>query len=1089
MSLEDKAEENIVDASVDETKDSDFDEKKKSRFTSLKSRGIFLAISIVMGIILTLLALPGFFDNSSLKFKVEQKASEFLGSSLSINEGLEIAFFPQPSIIAHKVLIQNYKNDGKVYNIYSEQIRINLSFSQFLQNNFKIRKITLVTPSVESFYEINSGNTRQNKFTEIANTILQNPATNDTQNLSKGLSSNLFAIDKFDTKNFSINNLSAFEIEQGNLTSYDKISRKKEIENIFGKLKISEDKIQSSGKFTNQGINNEFKLVAHFNANPDKQNSILELNSSAAHIVIKGAFTSKNEGLTNSHFIGKLDAEIFELRSFYHGYISNNNAIYEKLKPNLQSIKISSDLKNKGGEISFENIIINSGVIEGNGSALVDLTSELPKLDINLDLNSLDLDKIWSGDRIETKEEKKLSSEENNQDDSTETLSQSSPDKTPADSTEVKADETTKNETKKPDELNLKITSRIKDFDLSSEIKIKTVKFLDGEIKDLSLYLTISKEGKILILPIIFQIPGEASVRINGALDNDSDLPKFIGKIDISGQNLGEGLRWIKLESKNLKFDNLKDYILYSDLMLLPNKIVLNNLYLSLNKGESEFLGEVQIDSSAKITNTTTKFQVSTFNIDDFFSTSGNSSYLSPGSLLQKLLWLNSISSNNNVDLTFDKLIYKDEEFANPSSLKLNFGQGYLKVTELTIKSKKTDLQAVLGIDISNQNPEFNLDILADKLHYKSDQTQENNNDTSKTPAQKKTFVDQLFALPSLEGFNGNVAIVAQSFTIDDLDLENVKLNGKIKDGLIPEAKFDCELYNGSLNYKGTIGVKIDKILNGNISANKINFGSLLQDTVGTRNIAGVANISANITSVARSKEDFVKTLNSEIKFSSNAPTVTSYGLNDLVNKMFYPANFHQELQIPEKIIENPASKTTLKQASGTISIDQNKGGQFSINFSTTAANGVFAGKVDLSTNEIDGTSNVIFVTGSRQKQIPINIATALKGNIDNGIAINSNLDQVRQYLRLPTLNPVTKTTTPAPATTTDTKIPNTNVPNQPTDSNANKTTNSPNMVNSDLQNQGLKLQEKKQIDDVMIQLQNNVPANSPNQINPNPIQ
>lgn len=1049
------AENQVPESEVEEIKNDQIDEnalgEKKARkinLSSLKSRTLLLIIAFIASLFLLLIAIPGFFDNSALKFRIAQKTSEFLNANLTINGEVKVALFPYPAIIAEDVLLQNYKKDGQVYNLYSKSVKIKLRTLKFVQKEFVIRAITFSDAALEIYYEANSENSRQNKFTEITEKFTKDSPEVSERKLGANTSSELFLVESFEPSHFSHSNFPTIEIENGLITSYDKMSRKREITDISGKALVDEEKIRASGKFTNEKISNDFKLTANFKSEASKYNSSLELNSSAMNLTIKGSFTSDNHGIFNSDFSGNVEAEIFEIRSFYKDYISNNSAIYNKFKPNTQSIKISGEVKNKGGEISIEQILINSNLVNGKGSALVDFTSELPRIDVSLDLENLDLDNIWSNDRVETNLTSHDESLTVDNDKTTEGLSKQN--SAPTNSNEINAsadatavdtkpnntttDASVKQDLSAPsltneesEILNLEIANKIKNFDLSSEIKIKTVKYLEGEIKNLDLYATISADGQILILPMIFNIPGNAMVRVNGTLVSNSELPKFIGKIDVSGKNLGDSLKWLHLQSQNLKFDNLKDYSLYSDVMLVPNNITLSNFYLNLNSGQSEFLGEIKIDSSTKITNISNKFRISSFNVDDFFLTSGQNFYLSSGSLLNKLLWLNDIASVNNVELNFDKLIYKGEEFSDPASLKFNFGQGYFKITDLLLNSGKTNSQASLSLDISEQNPGFELNVVADNLHYEASQIKKSNDPKDAQNLKEINVADQFFALPSLEGFGGNIAITVNNLKLDNLTISNAKLSGKLRDGNIPESFITCNIYGGNLEYKGLLGIKVDKIFNGNLTLSSIALEKLLPDLVGIKNISGTANISANITSVTDSKEDFIKQTDSEIKFST-VPTIAGYGLTNLVNKMFYSANFRQELQNPEKILFNPSVSTTFKKASGTIVINKSKEGKFSINLTNPAANGILSGKIDLATNSIDGLTNIIFVTGSRQKQIPLNIATALKGNM-NDISYVNNLDQVRQYLGLATLRPAsvaTKSqaiTTEAPASS-DSKAP-----------------------------------------------------------------
>lgn len=118
---------------------------------------------------------------------------------------------------------------------------------------------------------------------------------------------------------------------------------------------------------------------------------------------------------------------------------------------------------------------------------------------------------------------------------------------------------------------------------------------------------------------------------------------------------------------------------------------------------------------------------------------------------------------------------------------------------------------------------------------------------------------------------------------------------------------------------------------------------------------------------------------------------------------MFAPQTYRQELLTPEKLLFNPEAKTIFKQASGTIQINGGKDGKVRINISAPAMNGILSGTFSTEDRVIDLLFNAIFLTGDATKQTPINIATNLRGKTDN-ILQSTNIDQVRQYLGLSTM-------------------------------------------------------------------------------------
>jgi hypothetical protein len=1005
-------------------------EESKTFYQSLfKSEGLRIGFAVFSVIFLLFFCAPFLLNNAALKFQLEQKISQISGANVVIHGNLKVAFLPSPTITATDVLLQNYrvkKSENEVeeiYNLYAKAVEIKLVTFKFSNSQFA-RKIIFTDAILEKHDSAELMLDRKDKFTEAADKFTETSAAEEGKKADFGISAKLFSVKDLSAKS----DIPSISVINGEAIIYDHLERKTEIKEINSEIKISADKISSSGSFGSEDVISNFKLSVDLKS---QSNSSFEMNSSVMNLRIDGIFSGENRGILGSDFKGKIEAEIFNLKSFYKSYIGGNSVISNKLKYSTDPIKLSADIDSQSKEIALQNLLINSSLIGGKGEIELNFANKIPLIDINLDLENFDLDGIWSGDSVSIPiSEKNEITEPECVDELVETVPAEAATEgeksviiATADqekSDEEKAKEAAEAESKKIEPINFNFTQKIKDFDLTAEIKIKNTKYLEGEIKDVDLYLTVSKGGEILVFPMIFRIPGEGTFRVNGVLDNTAEQPKFVGKFDASGKSLKDVLKWLSIESQNLKFDSLQDYALYSDILLSPNKTILDSFYLNLNSNQSEFLGEIHIDNSDKTPNITSKFHVSNFKIDDYFLTSGQNAYLSPGSLLKKLLWLNDISSNNNFEITFDKLIYKDEEFTDQSA-KLKFGPGYLSVADLKFNSDETNLSANLSVDISDKNPKFDMSIAANKLHYstaqkaqpKADQPASEEAKIVAEQPKQQNFFDQFFAFPSLENFRGNILLKFDDLLIDGVAMTDFNMSGKLKDGGFENSELTCTLYGGSLSYKGLIGIKNNKTINGNLSFNNASLQPLLSDLVGIKNVSGVANISTNVTSSSDRKEGFAKNLSSEIKFSANMPIVDGYGLSDLVKKMFSVQTYRNELMEPEKILINPASQTIFKQASGTIQIGDGKGeGRVRINVSAPAINGILSGKINLTNNSSDILFNAIFLTGSRQKQTPINIATSIKGAM-NDISQSTNSDQVRQYLGLPKLKTVVEVTAP----------------------------------------------------------------------------
>lgn len=968
-----------------------------------KSEGLRIGALVFFVIILLVFALPFFFNNAALKSQIVQKVNQISGANFTINGDVTINFLPYPSITVGDALLQNYKpkSTNKTYNFYAKSVRIIFPVFNFSDDVF-VKRIIFTDAILESYVGTDNFSSHENQLTKIIAEFTKNSPAQESKSTS-GISAKLFSVGEIKSSASIVDAVKEVVVENGEMIIYDRLTQKKEVKSINVDAKINEKKISAHGNFNSENIVSNFKFLAQFNSQSNQPDSLLEMTSPVMSMNVKGNFTSENRGIVDSDFRGKIEAEIFELKSFYKSYVSGSDVVFGKLKYSSKPIKISADIANKSQEITIKNLLINSVLANGSGEIELDLAGKIPLIDLNLNLENFDLDSIWSGETVAINAMATNQNDpQNNVVEIAEISANGAEKNNDVDKSEELSEQTTSDPiaTKQTSPIDFNLAGKIKDFDLTAEIKIKNATYLEGEIKNLNLYATVSNQGEILILPMIFTVPGDGLFRVNGVLDNSTGLPKFVGKFDATGKSLGEIFKWLKIESQNLKFDNLKEYSLYSDMLLLPNSLALNNFYLNLANGQSEFLGELKIDNSSKSANITSRFQVSDFNVDSYFLTSGQNAYLSPGSLIKKLLWLNDISANNDAFFSFDKLIYKGEEFP-AQSVKLKFGRGYLEIGDLNLQSAKTNLKASLTVDISDKRPLFEMNISADNFHYDTmHKTSEIADQAATKTIQNRNFFDQFFATPSLEGFSGNISISLNNFEIDDLKIKDVKFGGKLKDGNIEAAELACDLYGGSLSYKGFIGLKQNKTINGNLSFNNADMQPFLSDLMGIKNVSAIANISASVTAVASKKEEFSKQLSSEIKFSANAPSVDGYGLNDLVKKMFALQNFRQELQNPEKILLNPQSKTIFKQASGTIQINSGKEGRLRINVTAPAVNGILSGAISAENKTIDASFNAIFLTGNRQKQTPINIATNLKGKL-GAISQSTNLDQVRQYLGL----------------------------------------------------------------------------------------
>jgi len=970
------------------TKFFDFIKKTESRL--MKSETLVIVLPIILVVVILLFYVPLLFSNESLKVELQQKISQYTNSDFSIKGPVKITLLPRPSVIIEDAILKDYIiDDTKKYEVYVKKLRIKLSFLSTLIANFSVSSIEASGGIVVSYNK----DSKIEKRTDAIDELIDKAVKNNNKSSGK-INATLFSLGNADLKKIDIINFPKLFIDNIDFVYYSKIGNAGKINNVSGQIKFSKNKIIGSGKFTKEGFVNNFKI--DIKPESKMQDSSIDIFSDFFKLKIIGGFY--NSKIPNQkfgkYFSGKVDMEVYSIKDFYKSYVVNKGFIYNHLNDSTKPVSVRSSVIKNNSEIALDNIIINSSIINGRGFVNIDQSSDIDIIDARLFLEKIDLDNIWNNELVaknqitidnknnQLSENKNIETKQNN------------------DEIDPSKDIDTKSDINES-ELSLNLTKDLRDVDFTLETKISRVKYLGDEIKNVDGYITISKQAQILVMPIQFEVPGKGFIRVSGVIDNRGDV-KFIGKIDGNGESLADFIRWMKLESQNLKYDNLRNYSFYTDILMIPNITSLNNLYFNINNQESEILGDIKIDYDNNSTNIISVLNIREFKVDNYFLTSGQNSYLSKGNLIKKLLWLNDVSSKNDLVVKFDKLSYKNLVFKD-NFLSAKFGKGYLRIDNANFKDENFDINLKLDIDISLSDPKLDLSASSQSFYYKTPQNTILLDDKNFVENPKKfsiNFIDQIFALPSLESFNGNISLDFKNCNFDGFNIRNVKVDSKLRSGVIEFSNLSASIYGGEFSYAGSASVKFDKALSGNFTLNKVESGPLIKDLFGITKINGLSNISASISSYGENKNDFIKNINSDIRFQSSKVNVRGYGLNDLAKKMFNPNLYLEDLKNIEKILFNDNSETSFKQASGRFLVSRGKENRLKIDLSSSIANAIINSKFELADLSFEGLANVLFITGNRQRQIPINIATSFKIRQDESRQ-NSNLDQVNQYISL----------------------------------------------------------------------------------------
>ena len=671
--------------------------------------------------------------------------------------------------------------------------------------------------------------------------------------------------------------------------------------------------------------------------------------------------------LLKSNFTGTLSANIASPKALFNKYFPQDNLLYRKINA-TQPLNISANVNNQNGEIKIENIVMKSQLLDGNGSIMANWTAKKPKINADFNLNNIDINSVlFSGvlnngsDMIQSENKIIQQFLDNNKtklmDDNKSTVLESATDKTALSNRFV-----------------------FNNIDLTATIKIKTAKYYNGNLQDINLSILTADDGKIL-LNSTATIEG-GLLKADGTLENDNDIPKFIGRIEVDGKDLSQSLSWLRLSPENLKAQTLSQYNLVAHLLIMPDFIVFSNLNLLINNGKNIITGDLTLDDSSSGSVSSANLNINYLDYDDYFVNDSKNSYLLADRLLNKLLWLKTISSNYDVYLSFNHLTYQDNNFDN-QSLRVKLGQGYLKFADINLSSPNLDIKGNIDIDIKNTTPTLNLDIVSNNFQLNST---------------KNNLEGQFFNLTSLEDFSGKVAIKIANFKLNDFQSNDIIISSQLRNGVIDFDDFNFKIYSGTAKYKGLIIFKSIKTINGSLELVAISNKQLLSSILNINNISGASNVSAIINSSAGNISEFFQNLNGKAQFISGNIIIDGFGLYDLAVKMAQPSVYKTELTNLDAILYANNSQSSFKDASGAIEFQKGANTtKFNIKASDVGINGIVYGDINKE-QAFDASGNFIFITGTKLKPVPVNFAVNFKGNV-GAIKQQTNYSQIEQYL------------------------------------------------------------------------------------------
>ena len=547
----------------------------------------------------------------------------------------------------------------------------------------------------------------------------------------------------------------------------------------------------------------------------------------------------------------------------------------------------------------------------------------------------------------------------------------------------------------------------------SAEIKVNELLINGQPIKNIDLYSDIF-EGRFILNQSKFDLPGKASLTVDGALTHNDIRPKFDGHIVLDAPNFTELAKWLSIDEKTIKQFNNESLSLKTSLSVIPRSIRFDNI--SMQIGDLRSIGSFSVRHYGEprlYIRSTMRFNMVDFDkcgassqFDEFIAGLYSYDYDKSGAKVADLTgdfsWLRQFGYNLNFDFLFDRSKFKDAEY-NQLNITGRVAPNSLSVDHFAFNSEDVTLNADWTLSTLDIMPKINANIHFDYLHDSF--LQKIWPSASYLEDKKNKAYSELVSLGdinnnginyySLNSVNCELNLTINDYVSDALTYQNLSTRAVINDGIVNISALSADIFSGKLKAVGNFVIN-SLITNGvaTYTFNNFNSQELLQYLTNFPRLEGYFGASGSFSSKGSTFEDLIANLNGTHAFIGKAVNLENIDIGEIVKVTENRQPLENRIKALNYYLVNGV--TVFDDVKGSLIIEKGSGLFKDVYFSNARVSGAYSAKVDLKNNLIGSLAKISFIPSGQAT--PLSIDFSSNGRLDQ-LQTTMNLDQVNQYL------------------------------------------------------------------------------------------
>ncbi len=875
------------------------------------------------------------------------------GRQVVINGAVSGSLLPLPHVVATNVQISNMAGASTEQMVQATALEVQLKILPLLQGKVEASSITLNKAVIQ--LEVLENGKKNWDFSEVL--------------ASSGV------------KNSSITALTVANSEV--------ILRKNSSQFLqaLAKTNLSIDFTSLSGPFAVTGSYLANQSRQRFTATIGKKiaGSDTEISWQLSTPYADFAFAGKMAGndANTTTVMGKLTASTSDINNTFYTLFGAGS---QRNREGGQPLKATADALFTGKEITLDNVLIDSPVMQGSGriKTFFDAT---PIVDIILNIDTLNIDALQHH-AAQGKNHK-----------------QSTPSR-------IKYSGLTL-----PNNINALLY-----------MTLKRVTYHGKDIENIVVNSDLFNGG-IEIYPSVAQLPDNTKIEVAGSITSNGIRPAFDGTLVMSGAKFGDMVDWLGVNHYDLPLEKFLKFTLKTQVSMTPKEVRLSEMDAVVD--QYNISGLLNVRHGSGIPEINTNIMLNTLNLDDTFIVSKAAEWLQPfyeQSMAEsggEFQWLRKFPVRIGGEVTVADLQYNKRLFRNPLFI-FHVVPGSVKWDKIAINSDMASFNGEAMLDIRALRPKIHLNLKGDKLDMAifSPPVEEKQLDTNGEVDAKASISPKNMPRPAVGGqatwspkefhfwrfdkFDGDMQAVLEHFIYQNIPIKKLETTVKLGDGVLSVEALKGKVFDGMLLAKGGMGFAPPSMSFSFALANG-KLEEFLTALTAINSFSGYFSVSGSLTMQGSSPAMWVAGLESGISLAVRDMKMQHFNLHNIVetadkSSIATKADFDAMLKAA-----TTSGETLFRNVDGKISVAKGIMQLSNMQLRSDRTSGVISGSVDMNHWLMNMISQFSFIP--QGYQAPLSMGIALTGAVE-APTIKLDTVAVESYI----LSKNSPTIVPAPA-------------------------------------------------------------------------